>query len=87
MKRDIAKAQHLFSYMEQLREEYESTNSGISVVSEVLVLAVLCFLCCFNLVCDNHCSGSCTCQLFVRWTAKQVKICNILAQVDILWPA
>jgi hypothetical protein len=51
MKKDIAKAQHLFSYMEQLREEYENTTSGFNVVSEVKVLALFSvFLCHFNLV-------------------------------------
>jgi len=52
MKRDIAKSQHLYSYMEQLRDEYESTSSGISVVSTnlssvvCLVHSLVSNLCC-----------------------------------------
>jgi hypothetical protein len=40
MKRDIAKAQHLYSYMQQLREDYENTDSGINVVSSIKDLMV-----------------------------------------------
>lgn len=33
MKREIAKKEHLYSYMDALREDYELTDSGFSVVS------------------------------------------------------
>ena len=33
LKREIAKKEHLYSYMEQLREDFETTESGINVVS------------------------------------------------------
>lgn len=32
MKREIAKQDHLYSYMDALREDYETTDQGIAVV-------------------------------------------------------
>jgi len=32
MKREIAKKEHLYSYMAALREDYETTEAGITVV-------------------------------------------------------
>jgi hypothetical protein len=41
MKRDMAKSQHVYSYMKQLREEYEKTSSGNNIVRFGLVDGML----------------------------------------------
>lgn len=45
MKREIAKKDHLYSYMDGLREDFETSSSGISVVCLLLEPFCHCFYC------------------------------------------